>query len=364
MEMFCGDLTYNVPMEFSLQRITGIYGDINLFCKWTAINQSGIRQISVNYTIYDNNENFSLVYEVYFHDGRPSVYFQLLNSTEIILNNVDQICFYFYTQNTFNELPFIIAVDNQIKKNSIIIAATVCVIAMIGSLCIILCCKIAKDNTQFSQQRRRNRRAQSQTEVTERELEVIDSPEILKKKNMDLLENLLKTELTGKNYKKELNVFKTNCTVCLEEFNSKNIVCVLECKHIFHFDCLRDWLIKNIMKPICPNCNYNVFIKNETKCDVNNYINQNSNNLPRPNRNNLPLLDSPTDFQQINNNINNNSSQNSRQIENGMIDYQSHHSIDPEIVIVLPIVNHNSESSRSEMNNEISPLKIKSEIKV
>ena len=42
---------------------------------------------------------------------------------------------------------------------------------------------------------------------------------------------------------------KQNCTICLEKINNKKIE--LSCNHIFHRDCLREWMKQ---KPSCPVC--------------------------------------------------------------------------------------------------------------
>ena len=63
----------------------------------------------------------------------------------------------------------------------------------------------------------------------------------------------------------------------------------LFCKHIFHYECLKDWLNKNILMPKCPNCNYNVLTGGEI-----NLNNHNPNNLPENNGDNNQLHSSIT----------------------------------------------------------------------
>ena len=41
------------------------------------------------------------------------------------------------------------------------------------------------------------------------------------------------------------------CSICLDKFQKKNIVNRLPCRHIFHYNCLRDWLKDNNTCPLC-----------------------------------------------------------------------------------------------------------------
>ena len=41
------------------------------------------------------------------------------------------------------------------------------------------------------------------------------------------------------------------CMICLYEFKIGDKVCTLPCLHIFHFDCLKNWIIRNRLCPIC-----------------------------------------------------------------------------------------------------------------
>ena len=60
-----------------------------------------------------------------------------------------------------------------------------------------------------------------------------------------------------KNYSDNINKEET-CIICLEEFNSEDIIKKFFCGHIFHENCLNCWINKSV---ICPVCKYN--IKNE-----------------------------------------------------------------------------------------------------
>ena len=48
-----------------------------------------------------------------------------------------------------------------------------------------------------------------------------------------------------------------NCSICIEKNNNNSII--LECKHVFHFNCIRNWIKKckndniQITCPLCKN---------------------------------------------------------------------------------------------------------------
>ena len=60
-----------------------------------------------------------------------------------------------------------------------------------------------------------------------------------------------------KNYFENINKDES-CIICLEEFNSEDIIKKLFCGHIFHENCLNAWIIKSV---ICPICKYNMKIE-------------------------------------------------------------------------------------------------------
>jgi hypothetical protein len=80
--------------------------------------------------------------------------------------------------------------------------------------------------------------------------------ELLKKKNNEILTKLFESELKPIEYADELNYYKIQvCSICLDNLSGAH-VSKLSCNHIFHSECLKDWLFKDIIKPKCPNCNY------------------------------------------------------------------------------------------------------------
>lgn len=50
------------------------------------------------------------------------------------------------------------------------------------------------------------------------------------------------------------------CCICQEIFKNKDLVSVLECKHIYHEDCIRQW---GKRKNNCPVCRLEISLKND-----------------------------------------------------------------------------------------------------
>ena len=91
-----------------------------------------------------------------------------------------------------------------------------------------------------------------------RERSVIEANEedINKKEtNAQKINILLTNSLLPQPYTKEIAKHGSNCTICLDDFNSNDKVCVTSCLHVFHYKCLSSWLHKNAMNAKCPNCN-------------------------------------------------------------------------------------------------------------
>ena len=70
----------------------------------------------------------------------------------------------------------------------------------------------------------------------------------------------LKHALKGKKFLKKYGTKDGNiCTICIEDFKeNKSKVSITPCKHVFHYQCLSNWLINNVKNPKCPNCNKNL----------------------------------------------------------------------------------------------------------
>ena len=92
--------------------------------------------------------------------------------------------------------------------------------------------------------------------------------------NKEKLDKLFSTKMAQHLYKKEYNEFGGGCSICLAEFKKKSKVSITSCKHVFHYQCIHDWLYKNIRNPKCPNCNHEIL--NDAEEVVSNKIKDNN----------------------------------------------------------------------------------------
>ena len=73
-----------------------------------------------------------------------------------------------------------------------------------------------------------------------------------------------------------------NCSICLETINNNNNTILLkDCNHIFHYECIKKWIIEKETDSSCPLCKKkinNILInKNQTLFDFLNITNIISN---------------------------------------------------------------------------------------
>ncbi|CAL1373631.1 unnamed protein product [Linum trigynum] len=67
-----------------------------------------------------------------------------------------------------------------------------------------------------------------------------------------LKEKLMSQKLQVVSFDEELRSKESQCCVCLVDFEMKEeLLQISSCKHVFHMDCIRHWLLNNSTCPIC-----------------------------------------------------------------------------------------------------------------
>ena len=130
-----------------------------------------------------------------------------------------------------------------------------------------------------------------------------------KKKKIYLFQNII----IPLKYNDEYEKFGNQCSICLEKYGEKKKICLTECNHIFHFKCLRKFILESKFS-LCPLCkfdlvknlkekniNFNNIIINELSLDdeeeenpennnINSYSNSNNSNNKNNSYNNTRIL--------------------------------------------------------------------------
>lgn len=50
----------------------------------------------------------------------------------------------------------------------------------------------------------------------------------------------------------EIKTINDKCVICIDNFNDKDKICILKCKHIYHQECIENWLKRK--SHLCPCC--------------------------------------------------------------------------------------------------------------
>lgn len=219
------------------------------------------------------NENDRLKFSIFLiYTTHDSLRFQNINDTQIRNSDYDrdlgkisdiEILIDFENNGNGDEyLEISIETDNPSKKTKIIyiIVLVVCGVLLLLIIILIILYIFIR--------RKINRIEEShQNEEVEREEKI--------KLNKKIIEYLLENDLKAKIFTKDIVVNDCEkCSICLEAFEcDKSQVSITPCKHIFHFDCLKNWLETEALNPQCPNCKYSIL----SNVDLNS-INLNDNN--------------------------------------------------------------------------------------
>ena len=79
-----------------------------------------------------------------------------------------------------------------------------------------------------------------------------DNNKLILKKKYYLFENIIFPQKVDDN-----TIENEICSICQEKFNLNKDICYTPCTHIFHHECLMNYLMK-IIKSNCPNCNFDL----------------------------------------------------------------------------------------------------------
>ena len=256
---YCGDITFSkdrTKAEITLTQINETYGLANLYCHYLYENTQGKEtvykvRIDLNEKIIKSEEPILLSYKIYYtanyFDSNPFV----LTSSSSSFDDVYKIEIFYYCNDTYNELPFTFEISYKKNPKSSSLYITIGIIFSIMIIFIIVILILIRRIKRASRANRFTFIRVFNNEVNEN---VIND----NKKKIEILLN--NPDLLGERIcKKEFEKYGSNCTICLEEFKvGIDKVSLTPCFHVFHYNCISEWLKKNFSKITCPNCNYDM----------------------------------------------------------------------------------------------------------
>ena len=240
----------------------GLFGSKNILCSFE----------------YDQSTNNDLEVKVEFTSGiskKPKVYIESTDvynakrkeyaesNTEFDFSKSEKVLMKILLLDEYYVSPIKIKISVSSSKFGVI-ASIIITILFIGIMvgCVVFCAYRMYKNNEARRAARLYMYQQAQANMARIEQEngyyedsnQEDSVDI-EKINKEKLDQLFRTKMAEHLYKKQYNEFGGGCSICLAEFKKKSKVSITSCKHVFHYDCIHDWLYKNIRNPKCPNCN-------------------------------------------------------------------------------------------------------------
>ena len=209
--------------------------------------------------IEENNAVGKSLYEINlneFTNDRYSVKISDFKSVSMYLSLIGSN--YFFNNNEINYIGLSAKISNTKTARSKTYKYIVGCIFGICLFCLLLCFILYIIKVKRNREVIRLRRVYGRNNLNNTNHNRVDPEEKRKK-----MEELFKEKLKKKEYLKKYNVNETTaCSICLEEFiEKKSIVCITPCLHIFHYDCLHNWLFTENSSSLCPYCNYDLLSK-------------------------------------------------------------------------------------------------------
>ena len=308
---YCGqsqlELNNNKEINLNIPKNNGLYGTNKLYCEYiySALDKKEIFY-SVKYKYkgsYSININNIFVYLVItFNDETTASGYLSLKDIEREFDNIKQIKILLYFSQGVESLPFSLTIKRNGDKTKFILYITIGLIILACLLCALIIYCLSKKISENARLRQRTllelAMARQQGDYNNRGDDRLSSGsnEVnLEEENRKNIEILLKTTLAPKKYIKKYGIKDGNiCTICIEEFKvNKSKVSITSCQHVFHYNCLSNWLLQNVLNPKCPNCNHNLAldvndkkIENIQTIDVARRTNE-ANDLETQDNNNL-----------------------------------------------------------------------------
>ena len=276
---YCGtkSITVNDDFSFSMPLVYDLYGTQSIYCEYI-ITVSGDEDdyFNINYQFkseFSNRRNNMNIHIVILFTDDTTTSGDLGSKLDKDFYNVKRVEIKLYFERGFRKLPFSFTITKKTDNSKLALYITIGVIIVACILCALAIYCLSK---KISENARLRQRALFEVAMAHQEGErgVDDEAyeqQKLEDENKLKIKYALKHSLKPKKYLKKYGVKDSNtCTICIEDFKeNKSKVSITPCKHVFHYQCLSNWLHKNVMNPKCPNCNNNL-IKDVKDTDIAN----------------------------------------------------------------------------------------------
>ena len=337
-EKYCGSTNINLDKEFqfSLPEVYEAYGTRSIFCEYKfRVSEDNDIYYNIKYkydSSYSNDLSTVNLYLIinYLDSSSTS---GSLQGTEVNKDffSVKEINLKLYFEHSFPSLPFSLTITKKKDNSKITLYITISVII---TSCILCALSIYCLSKKISENARLRQRALFEIAMAHQNGQDNEDEEEEQKRieieNKLKIKFALKNSLKPKKFQKQYGEKDGNtCTICIEDFKeNKSRVSITQCKHVFHYQCLSNWLVKNVMNPKCPNCNYNLIqdvkdsdiqteVLSPEKINVNsvkisNINNEENNDNIRPQE--VPIVNNEENTRNINNNTEQNNNTEERNL--------------------------------------------------
>ena len=275
---YCGkkelELDANNEIKINIPKNDGFYGTNNLYCEYifTALDKKDIFY-SIKYDFLSMEINYVFLYLIITFNDKESIS-GYLSSTQIKkeFEDLKEIKLQIYFNKGLTSLPFSFKIKREGNKTKAILYITIGLIITSCLLCALIIYCLSKKISENARLRQRTllelamARQRGNYNVDEQASSGASEADI-EEENKKKIEILLKTILAPKRFNKNDGIKDGNtCTICIEEFKEKKSkVSITPCQHVFHYKCLSNWLIQNVINPKCPNCNHNFLLDVDNK---------------------------------------------------------------------------------------------------
>ena len=265
IKQYCGETTLKLndkgEVEINIPKVYDRYGTSRLYCEYTFIPEDNKDVFfTIKYEVTNENYNqMELFLSLLFIDETETSGYLSKNSFERDFDSIKQIKLGIYFKNGLTSKPLSFLIKKKKDNTKLILYLTIGAIILACIVCAIIIYFLSK---KISQNARLRQRTLMELAMERQRGEYDDrgSEAEIEEENRKKIEILLKTCLASKKFHKKYGAKDGNtCTICIEDFKEgRSNVSVTSCQHVFHYKCLSNWMIKNILNPKCPNCNYNL----------------------------------------------------------------------------------------------------------